>query len=91
MVLKDGHSFAAGGATSMHRAAYCGHGDVVRLLMREGADGGKVDSDGKTPLHKATLVLFVDHCLNKRPRNCLSLGFSYVDNLLLCRTLQSSL
>ena len=36
----------------MHRAAYCGHGDVVRVLVREGAEGGRTDSDGKTPLHK---------------------------------------
>lgn len=42
----------------MHRAAYCGHTDVVVMLMKEGADGEIVDSDGKTPFHK---VIFWIH------------------------------
>lgn len=45
-------SHSAGGATGLHRAAYCGHEDVVRVLVRGGAEGGRVDSDGRTPLHK---------------------------------------
>ena len=36
----------------MHRAAYCGHRDVVKMLVSEGADGKIVDGDEKTPLHK---------------------------------------
>ena len=49
-------SLCPGGATGMHRAAYCGHGDVVSVLVREGAEGGRTDSDGKTPLHKVSTV-----------------------------------
>ena len=44
--------YTAGGATGLHRAAYCGHSDVIRLLVRGGADGGVVDGDGRTALHK---------------------------------------
>ena len=47
-----------GGATGTHRAAYCGHSDVVSVLVREGVEGGRTDSDGKTPLHKV-YVLYV--------------------------------
>ena len=36
----------------LHRAAYCGHAEIVKLLLQHGADVMKVDSDGKTPLHK---------------------------------------
>lgn len=41
-----------GGATPLHRAAYCGHEDVVELLLRHGADPTLSDDDGATPLHK---------------------------------------
>ena len=46
-----------GGSTSLHRAAYCGHGDVVTVLVTAGADGKMVDGDGKTPLHKVCLQM----------------------------------
>ncbi|XP_013419676.1 ankyrin repeat domain-containing protein 39-like [Lingula anatina] len=43
----------AGAATPLHRAAYCGHQDILQLLMKYGAREDMVDSDGKTALHKA--------------------------------------
>lgn len=55
-----------GGATGLHRAAYCGHSEVVRLLVRGGADGIMVDGDGRTPLHKVNVYHTeqpVKHCL----------------------------
>ena len=55
--------YYTGGATGLHRAAYCGHSDVVRLLLSVGADGGVADSDGMTPLHK------VSGCLYQRRRH----------------------
>lgn len=47
------NSQTPGGATGLHRAAYCGHSGVVKLLLASGADASVTDSDGKTPLHKA--------------------------------------
>lgn len=43
----------AGQATSLHRAAYAGHLDIVKLLLERGADVCAQDADGCTPLHKA--------------------------------------
>lgn len=59
----------AGGATSLHRAAYMGHTSIVEALyhpilesfmkqsfgfrINHGADGCVQDSDGETPAHKA--------------------------------------
>lgn len=43
----------AGRATSLHRAAYTGHLDIVKLLLERGADVCAQDADGCTPLHKA--------------------------------------
>ena len=40
--------------TALHRAAYCGHLSVVQTLLRYKADAGLKDSDGHTPLHKAS-------------------------------------
>lgn len=42
-----------GKATSLHRAAYAGHIEVVKHLLKAGADPLKEDSDGLTPLRKA--------------------------------------
>lgn len=42
-----------GGATPLHRAAYCGHRAVVKLLLNFHADPQRCDDDGATPLHKA--------------------------------------
>ena len=46
----------------MHRAAYCGHGNVVTLLVRGGGEGGRVDSDGRTPLHKVQSCTLYSNC-----------------------------
>ena len=46
------NSQTPGGATPLHRAAYCGHEGVVKELMAGGADLLLVDSDGQTALHK---------------------------------------
>jgi len=37
----------------MHRAAYCGHNDIIKVLIANGADIQLQDDDGVTPLHKA--------------------------------------
>ncbi|XP_034548965.1 ankyrin repeat domain-containing protein 39 isoform X1 [Notolabrus celidotus] len=42
-----------GGATPLHRSAYCGHLDVVRLLLHHRADPMICDDDGASSLHKA--------------------------------------
>eukprot|EP01018_Ginkgo_biloba_P007874 Gb_40757 [translate_table: standard] len=42
-----------GQATSLHRAAYAGHEEVVKVLIEAGGDPCAQDSDGYTPLHKA--------------------------------------
>lgn len=41
-----------GGATPLHRSAYCGHLGVVRTLLHHRADPLLSDDDGATPLHK---------------------------------------
>lgn len=43
----------AGGSTALHRAAYMGHLDIVRLLLSSKAVPGLQDGDGQTALHKA--------------------------------------
>lgn len=43
----------SGGATALHRAAYMGHADVVRLLLDAKANARLQDADGQTALHKA--------------------------------------
>jgi len=44
----------SGKISSLHRAAYSGHAAVVKLLIKYGADPRLCDSDGQTPLHKAS-------------------------------------
>ena len=41
-----------GGVAPLHRAAYCGHTEVVQLLLQHKANVMVTDSDGRTPLHK---------------------------------------
>lgn len=45
-----------GGATPLHRSAYCGHVGVVRLLLDSGADPMLCDDDGTSPLHKVGIL-----------------------------------
>jgi len=46
MITRTGH------VTALHRAAYCGHCSVIRLLLKYGALTSLRDTDGKTALHK---------------------------------------
>ena len=39
----------------MHRAAWCGHTDVVQRLIKEKANVNAVDVHGETPLHDAAM------------------------------------
>ncbi|XP_074658535.1 SMC5-SMC6 complex localization factor protein 1-like [Tubulanus polymorphus] len=43
----------SGGVTSLQRAAYCGHVDIIRLLIAYKSNPLLQDNDGKTALHKA--------------------------------------
>ena len=47
-----------GGVAPLHRAAYCGHGGVVKVLLQAGADVALQDGDGRSSLHKV-VCLFV--------------------------------
>ena len=47
----------AGGATPLHRAAYCGHHQVVQLLLDRKAEVLRIDADGQTATHKASWFL----------------------------------
>jgi len=49
-VTRTGH------VSALHRAAYCGHCSVIRLLLKSGALTSLCDADGKTALHKVTLL-----------------------------------
>ncbi|XP_040052051.1 ankyrin repeat domain-containing protein 39 isoform X2 [Gasterosteus aculeatus] len=70
--LRDSTGYTAltsGGATPLHRSAYCGHLDVVRLLLHHRADPKICDDDGASPLHKAAeqgheevCELLLEHC-----------------------------
>eukprot|EP00069_Balaena_mysticetus_P010390 bmy_06880T0 len=51
-----------GGATALHRASYCGHTDIARLLLSHGSNPRLVDDDGMTSLHKAAEKGHVDIC-----------------------------
>ncbi|XP_061527056.1 ankyrin repeat domain-containing protein 39 isoform X2 [Phycodurus eques] len=54
--IKDSAGYTAltpGGGTPLHRAAFCGRADVVRLLLHCKADPMTFDDDGASPLHKA--------------------------------------
>ncbi|ELU15059.1 hypothetical protein CAPTEDRAFT_170225 [Capitella teleta] len=57
MLLKHGAKVniktRTGKATPLMRAAYCGHVEVVKLLLSKGANPLTQDSDGRTALHKA--------------------------------------
>ncbi|KAM9742969.1 ankyrin repeat domain-containing protein 39 isoform 2-T2 [Menidia menidia] len=70
--LRDSAGYTAltpGGATPLHRAAFCGRADVVRLLLQHRADPMLCDDDGASSLHKAAeqgheevCLLLLEHC-----------------------------
>jgi hypothetical protein len=49
----------AGKASPLHRAAYSGHSDIVKILAEHGAQLDLVDIDGQTALHKAMLIYYI--------------------------------
>ncbi|KAH0623079.1 hypothetical protein JD844_031008, partial [Phrynosoma platyrhinos] len=75
-----------GGATPLHRAAYCGHTDIAELLLAHGADPAAIDDEGKTSLHKAAenghhelCCLLLKH--NAKLRNMQDNSLRYAYNL----------
>jgi ankyrin repeat protein len=46
----------AGKASPLHRAAYGGHSDIVKILTEHGAKLDLIDIDGQTALHKAMRI-----------------------------------
>ena len=56
----------SGHVTPLQRAAYCGHSDVVSLLLRSGAEVQAQDSDKKTALHKVGYSTVNTKCLVKQ-------------------------
>lgn len=48
----DPNAQTPGGVTPLHRAAYAGHSEVVRLLLEYHANVLLCDDDGSTALHK---------------------------------------
>ena len=68
----------------MHRAAYCGHKDVVRVLVQNGADVGAVDADGMTALHKVRVCTNPhskqEFCDSISPQCSVELCYIHIDN-----------
>lgn len=46
-------------STALHRAAYMGNTDIVRLLLAKRARADEADCDGKTALHKCVEQLLI--------------------------------
>ena len=54
-----------GGLIPLHNACSFGHAEVVRLLLRHGADPNSRDNWNYTPLHEAAVKGKVDVCVGK--------------------------
>lgn len=63
-----------GGSTPLHKAAYLGHVEVVRALLRAGANPSLADDDEKFPIHEAALGGHSDviELLSRTPRHILA-------------------
>ena len=48
-------SLGSRGETALLLAASKGHSEVVKILVKHGADPNRASSDGNTPLHKAAM------------------------------------
>ena len=55
----------SGGLIPLHNACSFGHAEVVRLLLRHGADPNSRDNWNYTPLHEAAVKGKVDVCVGK--------------------------
>ena len=49
------HVSNSGGDTPLHRAAYMGHLDIVKLLLEYQAQPNATNMDGQTALHRAAV------------------------------------
>lgn len=57
--------YVLGGLIPLHNACSFGHAEVVRLLLRHGADPNSRDNWNYTPLHEAAVKGKVDVCVGK--------------------------
>ena len=57
--------YILGGLIPLHNACSFGHAEVVRLLLRHGADANARDNWNYTPLHEAAVKGKVDVCVGK--------------------------
>ena len=55
----------SGGLIPLHNACSFGHAEVVRLLLRHGADPNSRDNWNYTPLHEAAVKGKVDVCVGQ--------------------------
>ena len=59
------HTHVLGGLIPLHNACSFGHAEVVRLLLRHGADPNSRDNWNYTPLHEAAVKGKVDVCVGE--------------------------
>ncbi len=57
------NSATRSGTTPLHRAAFCGHDAVVKLLLESGAQPGLCDADAQNALHKVESKFLFRHRL----------------------------
>nr|XP_039249349.1 ankyrin repeat domain-containing protein 39-like [Styela clava] len=83
------HTTKSGKSTSLHRAASQGCNDVVKLLIKNGANPRMIDDDGKTALHKAAEGNHAEVCrllIESAPdtQNVLDKKVKYPKDYVLC-------
>ena len=75
---------SSGGLIPLHNACSFGHAEVVRLLLRHGADPNSRDNWNYTPLHEAAVKGKVDVCVGKSRWFDIKSVMSLNLELLLC-------
>lgn len=75
---------SSGGLIPLHNACSFGHAEVVRLLLRHGADPNSRDNWNYTPLHEAAVKGKVDVCVGKSSWFDIKSVMSLNLELLLC-------